>query len=89
MTGRWPLAGAAPELASELAIPPTPARCFPNRIANYVVSAAAQFVDHPRATVYRVDVHVAEVAGSVIETDTVQATDPAPYYHGSDGRGLL
>jgi hypothetical protein len=36
-----------------------------------------------------VDVRVAEVAGSVIETDTVQATDPAPYYHGTDGRGLL
>lgn len=63
--------------------------CSPARVADNVVTASAQLVDHLPTTVSRMDVHVAECAGGVVETDPVHVAEPARYYHGPDGGGLL
>lgn len=57
-------------------------------VADNLVAAAPQLVDHLLAAVDQVDVHVGEAVGGVIEMDPVHVTEPASYYHGSDGPGL-
>ena len=70
---------------------PRPARCScsPARVADNVVTASAQLVDHLLRTVSRMDVHVAECAGVVVETDPVHVAEPARDYHGPAGSALL
>jgi SAM-dependent methyltransferase len=77
----WRRDGAATALSSR----PRPL----NRIANNAVSAAAQLIDHLLTTVDRVDVHVTDAVGSIVEMDPPHVTEPARYYHGPDSRGLL
>jgi hypothetical protein len=68
---------------------PVRRRCAWDRVADNGVAAAAQLVDHLLTTVERMDVHVAEAAGVVAETDAVTASEPVRYCHCPDGRGLL
>jgi hypothetical protein len=70
---------------------PVPAKhsCAWGRVTDNDVAAAAQLVDHLLTTVERMDVHVAEAADGVVETDAVTVSEPARYCHGPDGGGLL
>lgn len=69
-------------------VAPVSARSFPG-LNNNVASAAAQFLDYLLEAEWRVDVDVAEVACSVIETDPGQVTEPVRNHDGPDLRGLL
>ena len=70
---------------------PGPARCScsPARVADNVVTASAQLVDHLLTTVSRMDVHLAECAGGVVEAGPARprlAGRRAP--PGADGHSL-
>ena len=66
-----------------------PARSSSHCVVNYLIAAAAQFVDHLLAAVQRVNVDIVEVADSVIEPDAAHVTEPTLHYHGPDRLRLL
>lgn len=66
----WPqLRSAHSWMHGGLAMSPRSARrsCACDRLADNVVAAAAQLVDHLLTMVERMDVHVAEAAGGVVK----------------------
>ena len=68
-----------------------PVRCSRSRprVADNLVAASEQLVDHLLTTVDRMDVHVTQSAGCVVETDPVPDAEPARQNDGPDGGGLL